>query len=83
MLCGSLPFSESKEDIIVEKIKKHDYKIPDYLSNEAQDILNHILKINPEERFNIESIKKHPWFNIVEPHLMNAKNYYLKINFVL
>ena len=72
MLCGSLPFSESKEDIIVEKIKKHDYKIPDYLSNEAQDILNHILKINPEERFNIESIKKHPWFNIVEPHLIKG-----------
>ena len=72
MLCGSLPFTESKEDIIVEKIKKHDYKIPDYLSKEAQDILNHILKINPLERFNIESIKKHPWFNSVKPHLIKG-----------
>ena len=72
MLCGALPFTESKEDIIVEKIKNHEYKIPDYLSKEAQDILNHILKINPQERFNIESIKKHPWFNIVKPHLIKG-----------
>ena len=72
MLCGSLPFTESKEDIIIEKIKKHEYKIPDYLSKEAQDILNHILKINPLERYNIDSIKKHPWFNIVKPHLIKG-----------
>ena len=80
MLCGSLPFTESKEDIIVEKIKKHEYKIPDYLSKEAQDILNHILKINPIERYTIESIKKHPWFNIVKPHLIKGISVdYIKI----
>ena len=72
MLCGALPFTESKEDIIVEKIKKHEYKIPDYLSKEAQDILNHILKINPQERYSIESIKIHPWFNIIKPHLIKG-----------
>ena len=72
MLCGSLPFTESKEEIIVRKIKMHDYSIPQYLSKEAQDILYHILKINPEERFTIEKIKKHPWFNIVKPHLIKG-----------
>ena len=72
MLCGALPFTESKEEIIIEKIKRHEYRIPDYLSKEAQDMLNNILKINPQERFNIESIKKHPWFNLVEPHLIKG-----------
>ena len=72
MLCGTLPFTESKEEIIVRKIKMHDYSIPQYLSKEAQDILYHILKINPEERFTIEKIKKHPWFNIVKPHLIKG-----------
>jgi len=72
MLCGTLPFTESKEEIIVRKIKTHDYSIPKYLSNEAQDMLNHILKINPEERFTIEGIKKHPWFNLIEPHLIKG-----------
>ena len=72
MLCGTLPFTESKEEIIVKKIKMHDYSIPKYLSKEAQDMLNHILKINPEERFTIEGIKAHPWFNIVKPHLIKG-----------
>ena len=72
MLCGTLPFTESKEEIIVRKIKMHDYSIPKYLSKEAQDMLNHILKIKPEERFTIEGIKNHPWFNIVTPHLIKG-----------
>ena len=72
MLCGTLPFTESKEEIIVKKIKSHDYIIPNYLSQYAQDILNKILKINPEERLTINDIKKHPWFNLIKPHLIKG-----------
>ena len=72
MLCGTLPFKESEEEIIVKKIKTHDYIIPNYLSKEAQDMLYHILKINPEERFTIDKIKEHPWFNLVKPRLING-----------
>ena len=75
MLCGTLPFSESKEQIIVKKIKTHDYSIPNYLSNESKDLLNHILIINPKERFTISQIKNHPWFNLVKPHLMKGINF--------
>ena len=69
MLCGSLPFSESKEDIICQKIMTHDYSIPNHVSPLAQDLINHIMKINPRERYNIEKIKKHPWFNLITPRL--------------
>ena len=72
MLCGSLPFSESKEEIIVKKIKMHDYIIPNYLSKDAKDLLNHILIINPKDRINIEQIKKHSWFNLIKPNLMKG-----------
>ena len=75
MLCGSLPFSESKEEIIVKKIKIHDYKIPDYLSEDAKNLLNSILVINPKHRINIEHIKQHPWFNLIKPHLMKGINF--------
>ena len=75
MLCGTLPFSESKEEIIVKKIKAHDYSIPNYLSNEARDLLNHILLINPKERISINQIKAHSWFNIIKPHLMKGINF--------
>ena len=75
MLCGTLPFSESQEAIIVKKIKTHDYSIPNYLSCEAKDLLNHILIINPKERISINQIKKHAWFNLVKPHLMKGINF--------
>jgi len=75
MLCGNLPFSESQEDIIVKKIKKHDYIIPDYLSKEAKDLLKHILIINPKERYNINQIQNHPWFNLVKPRMMPGINF--------
>ena len=74
MLCGTLPFSESQEEIIVKKIKTHDYAIPNYLSKEAKDLLNHILIINPKERYNIKQIENHPWFNLIKPHLVPGIN---------
>ena len=72
MLCGSLPFAESKEDIICRKILSHDYIIPNFLSKDAKDLLNHIMKIDPMERYTIQQIKKHPWFNLVTPHLIGG-----------
>jgi len=74
MLCGTLPFSESQEEIIVKKIKIHDYVIPNYLSKDAKDLLNHILIINPKERYNIKQIQNHPWFNLIKPHMVPGIN---------
>ena len=74
MLCGTLPYSESTEEIIVKKIKTHDYVIPNYLSKDAKDLLNHILIINPKERYNIKQIQSHPWFNLVKAHMVPGIN---------
>ena len=74
MLCGSLPFTESKEEIICQQILQHDYKIPSTISKQAADLLNHIMKVNPLERYDIESIKRHPWFNLITPKLMPGLN---------
>jgi len=69
MLCGYLPFSESKEQIIYQKIIDHEYEYPNFLSKHSVDLLKNILKIEPSERFDIVKIKKHPWFNITQPVL--------------
>ena len=69
MLCGYLPFSESKEEIICQKIMDGDYEMPDYLSKAAVDLLTNILKIDPSERYDIDRVKSHPWFNL------NCTNY--------
>ncbi len=64
MLCGYLPFSESKEQIIYQKIIDHQYEYPNFLSKLAVDLLKNILKVDPNERLNIIQIKKHPWFHL-------------------
>ena len=69
MLVGNLPFMESEEDLIYKNIMKHNYYFPDYLSTEVIDLIENMLKINPEERYGFDDIKNHEWFNIIQPKL--------------
>jgi 5'-AMP-activated protein kinase catalytic alpha subunit len=69
MLCGFLPFGDSREEVICGKILSHDYEMPDYLSNLAVDLLNNILKIDVSHRYTFKKIKAHPWFNLTKPSL--------------
>jgi 5'-AMP-activated protein kinase catalytic alpha subunit len=47
----------------------HNYYFPDNISDEAVDLIENMLKIDPSERYDFEQIKSHPWFNLVEPKL--------------
>lgn len=67
MLCGYLPFSESKEDLIYDKIVKQDYKLPDFLSPSVKDLIKQMLEVNPERRICLNKIKSHYWFKQTEP----------------
>ena len=69
MLVGNLPCAESKEELIYDNILQHNYYFPDNISEDAIDLIENMLKINPKERFNFEQIKSHPWFNLVKPKL--------------
>ena len=69
MLVGDLPYADSKEKIIYQNIMTHNYYYPDYLSDDAIDLIEHMLKINPKERYGFKEIKAHPWFNLITPKL--------------
>jgi 5'-AMP-activated protein kinase, catalytic alpha subunit len=69
MLCGYLPFSESNEEINCQKIIQGEFEIPDWISEEAADLLKNILQIDPLDRYDLEQIKAHPWFNANSPPL--------------
>ena len=69
MLVGNLPCSESKEELVYQNIITHNFYYPENLSDDAIDLIEHLLKINPEERYNFDEIKAHPWFNILTPKL--------------
>jgi serine/threonine protein kinase len=63
MLVGYLPFSESNEELNCQKIMDGEYDIPEYLSEHCKDLLRHILHKDPLDRYDIDEVKAHPWFN--------------------
>ena len=69
MLCGALPYVESKEEVILHKIIHKEFTLPSFLSRQAVDLINKMLTNEPKDRISIKGIIKHPWFNIVKPKL--------------
>jgi 5'-AMP-activated protein kinase catalytic alpha subunit len=66
MVCGFLPFNERNEEDNVKNILKGNYSFPeDELSPELIDLIKHLLDTNTKTRYNLQQIKKHPWFNLV------------------
>ena len=84
LLAGDPPFNGPSDGIIYSKIKKMKFTFPpsrfDKVSDEAKDLLNHMLA--PEnERYTASQVLAHPWFKIVkEKHLekLNFKTDFLK-----
>lgn len=64
MLCGYLPFEDSNTANLYKKIINGDYKIPKFVSPEGKDLITKILNTDPNERYTIDDIKRHPWFNL-------------------
>ena len=76
MLCKSFPFNDKNNSKLYQKILSGKFNLPNYLSNEAKDIICKLLKVNPSERIKLNEIKKHPWFNLYNP----KNNYFLGID---
>lgn len=61
MLVGTLPFEDAQTDILYKKIIDCKYDIPQWLSDEAKDILNKM--VTPaENRTSFNEIKQTPWY---------------------
>ena len=48
---------------LYRKILNAEYTLPDFLSEEAKDIIAKIFITDPKKRITIEQIRKHPWYN--------------------
>ena len=66
MVCGELPFVVDDENdiyILMDKIIKGNYNIPEFLSDECKDIIKNMLVTDPDKRITLEQIKNHKWVN--------------------
>lgn len=69
MLIGKPPFETEDVKETYKRIKNIDFSYPSniYISEDAKDIINKLLKLNPSERLKIEEIKQHPFMTKMNP----------------
>jgi len=62
MLTGSLPFDAASPESVVKLIKKGQYALPGFLSQDAKNQLTQMLVVDPKSRISMSEIKAHTWY---------------------
>jgi len=69
LLCGEPPFNDPDENngAILKKILKGEYEISqgvwEHISNEAKDLVQKLLTLDPAQRISAKEALEHPWIN--------------------
>lgn len=63
MICGRVPFKANNLGDLHKAILIGKYEIPDFISEEAKDLIKKMLQIIPHKRIQLESILDHPWLS--------------------
>ncbi|KAI0828117.1 kinase-like domain-containing protein [Hypoxylon sp. FL0890] len=65
LLCGFPPFYDESIEVLTEKVAKGQYTFLspwwDDISKSAQDLISHLLNVDPDERYTIKEFLAHPW----------------------
>ena len=65
LLCGAPPFHDTNQARLFKKIKTADYKFfsPswDNISNDAKDLIRHLIELDPAKRYDCKQCLAHPW----------------------
>jgi len=65
LLCGFPPFYDESIQTLTEKVAKGQYTFLspwwDDISKSAQDLVSHLLTVDPDKRYNIKQFLAHPW----------------------
>ena len=65
LLCGFPPFYDESIQILTEKVARGQYTFLspwwDDISKSAQDLVSHLLTVDPDKRYDIKQFLNHPW----------------------
>jgi serine/threonine protein kinase len=65
LLCGFPPFYDESIQTLTEKVARGQYTFLspwwDDISKSAQDLVTHLLTVDPEKRYDIKQFLNHPW----------------------
>ncbi|CAG9326627.1 unnamed protein product [Blepharisma stoltei] len=73
LICGYLPFEDPNTAALYKKILSGTYVCPKWISTDGKDLMKRILNTNPEERYTIDMIKRHPWYSLHHPQAVNIE----------
>ena len=65
LLCGFPPFYDESIQVLTEKVARGQYTFLspwwDDISKPAQDLVSHLLTVDPDKRYSIQQFLNHPW----------------------
>jgi len=65
LLCGFPPFYDESIQVLTEKVARGQYTFLspwwDDISKSAQDLVSHLLTVDPDKRYDIKQFLDHPW----------------------
>jgi serine/threonine protein kinase len=65
LLCGFPPFYDESIQVLTEKVARGQYTFLspwwDDISKSAQDLVSHLLTVDPDRRYTIQQFLNHPW----------------------
>ncbi|KAI1823272.1 CAMK/CAMK1 protein kinase [Xylaria intraflava] len=65
LLCGFPPFYDESIEVLTEKVAKGQFTFLspwwDDISKSAQDLISHLLTVDPDKRYTIKEFLNHPW----------------------
>lgn len=71
LLCGFPPFYDESIEVLTEKVAKGHFTFLspwwDDISKSAQDLIGHLLTVDPDKRYSINEFLDHPWIQAPGP----------------
>lgn len=64
LLCGRLPFQEQDTEKLYDLILACKVHYPPQISPSARDLLQNLLVRDPNKRYDLQKVKRHPWFQV-------------------
>ncbi|KAI6212513.1 Aurora kinase [Aphelenchoides besseyi] len=61
LLCGKPPFECNNNKDTYKRIAKAEFTVPEHISDDACDLIERLLVVNPTDRLNLKDVMQHKW----------------------
>lgn len=74
LVAGYLPFDYDDMEMLFRSILRGDVSFPEHFSAPLEDLISHMLRVDPDLRYRIPDIIRHPWMTMSEADLADLSN---------